>query len=165
MTAPGERLNRSPETNQQVFDWLLDKITPLSNHSLLYKLSAKTSGLEHDAIGSKYELPPLVISSDRLRAVKLTVLQEESVDFSRGRELFATNRKLSIDWRPTDNSTEGSILEKPEDIYSADDLSEIIQARLLEIIEQYETAARELSPEEAKAKGFSDEAITFLGLN
>ncbi len=167
MIAPGERTDRSPETNQQIFDWLLDKVVPLGEHHLLFKLSANAArGQSHDIVGSKYELPPLVIDDSHSKAVRLTVLQEEEIDFTGGhRNVLKTNRKLSVDWRPIEGGHEKAALDDSETIFSAHDLSPLAQDRLLEVTEQYAAAALLLSLEEAKAKGFSDEAISYLGLN
>ena len=166
MIAPQERLDRTPEASREVFDWLLDKLIPLAEQHLLFKFSTdRTPKHERGIVGSKYELPSLVIDSEQSEAVKLTILQEEEIDFSEGgRKILDTTRKLSVDWQPTIVSDEEIKRETSEEIFSADDLGPIDQDRLLAVIERYNTAALLLSSDEAKAKGFSDEAISYLGL-
>lgn len=168
MTQTGERPSISPENYESRFDGVVSGLLPISERHIIGKLSAKTArhAIGYDTLTYRYETPPLRVELDGHSGyISAGVYREDHLNPADGSNVEPpTYHEVQINF-VGQSGGEGKTVERRREVYGRNGLDEQAAARLEAMVGTYEAAARELGAEEAKAKGFSDEAISYLGLN
>lgn len=168
MTQTGEELIAGPENTEGHFDELISGLLVLSERHIIGKLSARTAReeIDYDTITYRYVTPPLRVELDGYSGdISVGVYREDHISPADGSDVEPpAYGEIQINFAGQSGG-ERKTIERRREVYGRNSLDEKDAARLEATLGLYVAAARELSAEDAKAKGFSDEAISYLGLN